>query len=355
MRVHLLGQPNSQTTAAYVRDGFTQLTIRFSHVLKRLGIYTILYASEENEASCDELVTIISKDEQELANMGRPYWQADGRRKPNPWDLGNQRMIDAINVRKQPGDIICSIGGQAQKPVSDAFPDLPTVEFSIGYPWSYAPYRVFESRAWQHCVYGMEPITTGRPMDAVIHGFVDDPGFSIRKLPGDYLLYVGRLTARKGVSMACDMAKAAKMPLFVIGFGDEKLITYGGLIHNVTKGSRNAYMSQARAVLCPTQFIEPFNMVAVEAQIYGTPVISTDWGGFTETVEHGRTGYRVHTMNEAVKACQDVAYLDRAYIANRALGMFGMDIATEQYRIYFERLSKHLASSVPVCDTLGGE
>ena len=43
------------------------------------------------------------------------------------------------------------------------------------------------------------------------------------------------------------------------------------------------------AVLCLTSYLEPFGCVAVEAQLCGTPVISTDFGGMVETVEQFKT------------------------------------------------------------------
>ena len=58
MRAHLMMLPNCQSTMAYDLDGFNVMGIRFAQVLKRLGHTVILYASEENDAPCDELVTI---------------------------------------------------------------------------------------------------------------------------------------------------------------------------------------------------------------------------------------------------------------------------------------------------------
>jgi glycosyltransferase involved in cell wall biosynthesis len=49
-------------------------------------------------------------------------------------------------------------------------------------------------------------------------------------------------------------------------------------------------MGQARAVLVPSVWYEPFGLVAIEAFAKGTPVIATDRGALPEIVEPGRTG-----------------------------------------------------------------
>lgn len=347
MRVHLLAQPNSQTTEAYVLDGFQQLVIRFAKVLKALHLHTILYASEENEAPCDELVTVITKQEQELAAgvQGATYYTVNHRQEPSPWTLGNARMIDAIAQRKQPGDIICTIGGRSQKAVTDAHPDLPAVEFSIGYPGTYSDYRIFQSFAWRHATHGFQGENVVHPMDTVIPGFIDPPVTEwVAQRPDNYLLYVGRIVPKKGIAIACETAKTLGMPLKLVGWGNPSLITYGEFINGATvsKRERDFLMSRAQAIFCPTQYLEPFNMVAIEAQSYGTPVISTDMGGFTETVEQWETGVRCNTPDEFVTAARLANAFDRDYIARRAHNLYSIKAVVPQYNRYFERLARHL-------------
>ena len=46
----------------------------------------------------------------------------------------------------------------------------------------------------------------------------------------------------------------------------------------------------------------------------GTPAITTDFGAFPETVEHGKTGFRCRTLNEFVQAAKARIALDPQYI-----------------------------------------
>jgi len=351
-RIHLLALPNVQTTRAYSLCGFCVATIRFAELLKQLGHEVILYASEQNEAPCDELVTVVRKEEQEtLLNSTK---NAKGEPEPTPyqyayveewsplWQLANARMAKEIAKRKQPRDFICSIGGSSQKPVADAHPDLMFVEYSIGYNGSFGPYRVFESEAWKHVCYGAQQIPNGRFFDTVIPCFYDEFEFPFRHWNerGDFLLYVGRLTPRKGLEIACRAADAAGVPLKIIGHGDKSLVTHGAeYLGALDMKTRNDWMSRARAVLTPTVYIEPFNQVAVEAQLCGTPVISTPWGGFTETVEQGRTGFRCHYLGEFMQAIEDVKKLDPFYIRSRAVEKYSIRTVKHQYQAYFDRLA----------------
>jgi len=349
-RIHLLALPNVQTTMAYSLCGFCVATIRFAKLLKELGHEVILYASEENEAPCDELVRVITKEEQEvmLANTrnakgeleATPYQYAYIEDWSPIWQLANARMIQEIAKRKQPRDLICSIGGSSQKPVALAHPDLMFVEYSIGYNGSFSEYRVFESYAWMHHTYGAQAIPNGRFFDTVIPCSYDPAEFPLQDEKENYLLYVGRLTPRKGLAIACEAAQLAGVPLKIIGHGDKSLVTHGAeYLGALDTKTRNDWMSHARAVVCPTLYIEPFNQVAVEAQMLGTPVISTDFGGFTETVEHGRTGFRCTYLGEFVRAIQDVTKLSPYYIGGRAVKKYSIGEVKHQYQRYFDRLA----------------
>jgi glycosyltransferase involved in cell wall biosynthesis len=88
----------------------------------------------------------------------------------------------------------------------------------------------------------------------------------------------------------------------------------------------------------PTLYLEPFGGVAVEAMLCGTPVITTDWGAFTETVKHGVTGYRCHTLAEFCKAAEDVDTLKPHMIANHAISNYSMKAVAPKYTAYFEKL-----------------
>lgn len=349
-RFHLLALPNVQTTMDYSLCGFCVATIRFAKLLKELGHEVILYASEQNEAPCDELVTVITREEQEslLANT----CNAEGEPEPTPYQyayiekwsplfqLANSRIVREISLRRQPRDFIVSIGGDSQSPVAEAFPDLMFVEYSIGYNGSFAKYRVFESEAWRHVAYGAQQIGDGRFFDDVIPCFYDESEFPFQKNKEPFALYVGRLIIRKGLEIACLSAQVAGIPLKVIGHGDTRLVKHGaeylGALDSI---QRNEWMSRASMVLTPTLYIEPFNQVAIEAQLCGTPVISTPWGGFTETIEHGRTGFRCHTLGEFVNAIHGARQLDPRYIRSRAEDKYSISRVKHQYQRYFERLS----------------
>jgi glycosyltransferase involved in cell wall biosynthesis len=113
---------------------------------------------------------------------------------------------------------------------------------------------------------------------------------------------------------------------------------YGEYVGVVGTEKRAELMGGAIALFTPTIYVEPFGTVAIEAMACGTPVISTDWGAFTETVQDGITGFRCHTLQEFVDAAKNAPELDRQLISTYSKNRYGLKAVGLMYEQYFNRL-----------------
>ena len=314
-------------------------------MMKDLGHHVTFYGAEGSDIPCDEFVPIIADDVRKKLLGKAAYQHARIDYKTALFQVSNANAIREIKARQQHKDFLLTIGGLAQKPIFDACLNLEQrqmlgVEYSIGYVGNFAPCRVFESYAWMHNCYGAQNILNGRFFDDVIPVFFDADRFPFCDRPEDYYLFVGRLIHEKGVGIACQAATAAGVKLKIIGHDAGATPPAGGheFLGPVDWQTRNRLMSRAKAVFCPTLYLEPFNCVAVEAQLCGTPVISSDWGGFTETVQNGVSGYRCRMFRDFVQAVWDVETLDRKTIRNRAVVQYSMPFVQRRYAAYLRRL-----------------
>ena len=76
MRFHVISLPHTQTTKDYVNCAYTEKVRRFCIMMKSLGHTVYLYASEDNEAPVDELITCITKEQQQEALAGKHFTEA---------------------------------------------------------------------------------------------------------------------------------------------------------------------------------------------------------------------------------------------------------------------------------------
>jgi glycosyltransferase involved in cell wall biosynthesis len=335
-----VGLPHTNITKDFTACAFTEKVRKFSIMMKNLGHTVYTYGGPTSESPADEHISCITEEERLNVVGGNHYVMASFDYNLPHWRKFNANVINGIKQRLTHKDFICVIGGLAHKEIADAFPDEMTVEFGIGYGGTFAKYRVFETYAWMHTIYGSANSNPnaidGNFFDAVIPGYIDINEFPFRETPDDYYLFIGRLIERKGYQIAVETCKRLGKRLIVAGQGDPP--SYGEYVGVVGPEKRAELMGGAIATFAPTTYIEPFGTVVPESMACGTPVITTDWGAFTETVIDGKTGYRCRTLQEFLDATENAKTLDRSEIRQRSIDTFGLEAIAIKYNIHFNRL-----------------
>lgn len=345
MRFHVVGLPHTSVTLAYTACAFTERVRKFCTMMHGLGHEVFLYAGPDApDAKVTGHFKCLSEEERRAAVGDKHFVHASFDNTLPHWRRFNENAIIGMRAHIQPRDFICIIGGLAHKPILDAFPNHIGVEFSIGYGGNFAKHRVWESYAWMHACYGAQsggdPNTIdGRWFDAVIPGSFDPADFPFYAAKDDYHLFMGRVTERKGYAVAVEACKRLGKHLIIAGQCDAGSVDGAEYVGVVGPERRGELMAGAQAVWVPTIYCEPFGNVAVEAQLCGTPVITTDWGAMTETVEDGVTGFRCRTLGEFLDAARNVHRLSPAYIRGRAEALYSTQAVARRYQRHFERLS----------------
>ena len=180
----------------------------------------------------------------------------------------------------------------------------------------------------------------------VLHG-IDTDNFTFRETPDDYLLFLGRFTAGKGVVQAIDVAKRVGMKLILAAAEDDY---YRQHVAPHVDGSQIIYYGEAdfdakvklfggaRALLYPVQAREPFGLVLAEAMACGTPVVALDLGAVREVVDEGVTGMAFNTLDEMAAGLKAVFTLDRRRVRDRAVARFGVERMVNEYVAIYERV-----------------
>jgi|TARA_Y100000310_G_scaffold40993_1_gene38462 glycosyltransferase involved in cell wall biosynthesis len=166
---------------------------------------------------------------------------------------------------------------------------------------------------------------------ATIHHGIETNNIPFQEKPKDYLAFIGRFVKAKGIESAVRVSKKTKHKLKVAGRSfNEKDSYYTKTLaplfkHNSVKemGMLNTkqkytFLKNAKTMLFPIQWEEPFGLVMVEAMACGTPVVAYNHGSVPEVIEDGKTGFVVTNEKSMVKAVKKIYDMPRQeYLAMR--------------------------------------
>jgi glycosyltransferase involved in cell wall biosynthesis len=123
----------------------------------------------------------------------------------------------------------------------------------------------------------------------VIASGVDLPERLAEPADPPYVLYVGRLSAEKGIE---ELAPATEgISRVVVGDGPLRHLVPDA-VGFVPPAALGRYYDGASVVVCPSRR-EGYGVVAREAMAHGRPVVASAVGGLLDAVEHERTGLLV--------------------------------------------------------------
>jgi glycosyltransferase involved in cell wall biosynthesis len=172
-----------------------------------------------------------------------------------------------------------------------------------------------------------KPLRNANWFGCVHHGMPADLCRFNAEPAGDYLAFLGRISPEKRVDRAIAIARRVGLPLKVAAKIDaqdkayyereiEPLLRGANVefVGEINDAQKPEFLGNARALLFPIDWPEPFGLVMIEAMACGTPVVAWNRGSVPEVLEEHVAGRIVDNEDDAVAATREVLGYDRAAV-----------------------------------------
>ncbi|WP_427911719.1 glycosyltransferase family 4 protein [Ramlibacter sp. MMS24-I3-19] len=193
---------------------------------------------------------------------------------------------------------------------------------------------------------------------ATVHHDLPTDMYDFHPEAQDYFAFVGRISPEKRCDRAIEIAIATGTPLRVAAkvdpadrqywddtiepMLDHPLVTFVGEIDDKAK---NEFMGNARALLMPIDWPEPFGLVIIEALACGTPVIAYGHGSVPELLQDGVTGFVVSDQREAIAVAGRLDTISRRKCRETFERRFAAPVMAASYLALYRRLVAERASA----------
>lgn len=199
----------------------------------------------------------------------------------------------------------------------------------------------------------------GVPIASVIHHGIDVARFPFGAQAGDYSLFLGRMNETKGVHRAARIAREAGERLVIAAKMREPdeyryfeeavrpLLTDRVVFVGEVGGTEKlTLLANARALVNPITWPEPFGLVMIEALACGTPVLAYPSGAAPEIVRDGVTGFLCADEEQMAARLSDVDGLERAACRQSVIDHFSTErMVAEHFALYESVLSRAMVAA----------
>jgi len=162
----------------------------------------------------------------------------------------------------------------------------------------------------------------------VSYNACDFDAYDLVESSGEYLAFLGRMSANKNPVDAVRIAQAVRMAIMLAGAPqnsseeiyfqnevqpliDNRQVRYVGRVNHEQK---RELLRKAAAFLFPTSWAEPFGIVLVEALASGLPVLAYNNGAVPKIIDQGVTGFYANSVESLAAFVPQALALDRKAI-----------------------------------------
>ncbi|TAH36751.1 glycosyltransferase [Candidatus Saccharibacteria bacterium] len=304
------------------------MALTLAEGLQKLGVGITLFTPGPVETKVHSVTADLSYFEQELAGRGDTYTdllkkhpftfitlarQVQSELIAKAYAMANAGELDVVHIYTNEEDTALPFAELCTKPV--VFTHHDPFNFLVKYKNVFPKYPQLNWISMSLAQRAGMPAATNW-VGNVYHGISDPELYPVAAPTNDYVAYLGRIIEPKGVHLAIEAVKQynsahpdAPLTLKLAGKHyaghkkdaywtthiepeiDAKAVEYVGFID--TSAAKREFLGNAKALLVPSLFAEPFGLVSIEAFACGTPVIALDSGALPEVIETGKTGYIV--------------------------------------------------------------
>ncbi len=279
------------------------------------------------------------------------------------YTMANNDKLDVVHIYTNEEDIALPFASLCKKPV--VFTHHDPFNFLVKYKNVFPKYPDLNWLSISMSQRKSMPTNTHWVAN-IYHGIKPDTFKPNYDPKGGYITYLGRIIEPKGVHLAIQAVKkynkTAKKPLKlkIAGkhYSDAAKDSYwqtkikselGDDIQYVefisSDNEKNAFIGNAKALIIPSLFEEPFGMVMIEALACGTPLIGLNSGAIPEVIKHNETGILVdkqssesQTIEKLAEAIGQVKKIDRKKCRKDFEDRFTLDKMTLGHKAAYEKL-----------------
>lgn len=360
-----------------------QLGLDLAEGLEEHGAIVTLFSPGPVETKVRNLTADLNNFEKELAGRDDTYLsllkkhpltfitlarQVQSELIAKAFRMANDDQLDVVHIYTNEEDIALPFISLCHKPVVLTHHD--PFNFLVKYKSVFAKYPHLN---WLSMSMAQR---RGMPLDTnwvgnIHHGLKPNRFVPTLNPNGNFVAYLGRIIQPKGVHLAIRAVKQYnrkhpkdKLTLKIAGkhYADSNKDTYWheviapeidgneieylGFLNN--DRDKQTFLGNARALIMPSLFDEPFGMVAIEALACGTPVIGLDSGAIPEIVDNNQTGFVIKKsaqestmINQMADALKDLSSINRKQCRKDFEARFMLDrMCSEHLHAYRSLLTK---------------